>query len=415
MYGENIEPNRSHKTMRAVRATRQHVVQTHNPSSIQPGQMLQVRFPNIGPDDVIVLGSFFISGALKLTSTKDPRRTVVPNVRRKIIKTLKVYFESNEVLSISNYDEVMSYFDLWLWKKDKSRRIPQGIQTAKSLALWVGSKDATGDVEETAIGKTLGERFRIPIDFELLKSVGSYHQHSLADKLEIQLTFNDAKSIILGSTSALAAANDADYGYTFTDIRAEWDQITDPDIARSIASQYQMFALPFTRLVQHHFRVIKSDNVVYLNVNTPSKSLTHVLVLAIDSAEDRKSFERKDVFKNLDVTKVNVTVEGKPNQLYVQGLSKENTWSEITKLFQENGVSMGEFLTTKYALLLDLRPSVDNKMHGNGVELRNTTDGLTIEIHRVPGAATESLNLHVFLLQDAQLNLESGRFHSIAF
>jgi len=76
--------------------------------------MLQVRFPNIGPDDVIVLGSFFISGALKLTSTKDPRRTVVPNVRRKIIKTLKVYFESNEVLSISNYDEVMSYFDLWL-------------------------------------------------------------------------------------------------------------------------------------------------------------------------------------------------------------------------------------------------------------------------------------------------------------
>jgi len=245
--------------------------------------------------------------------------------------------------------------------------------------------------------------------------VGSYHQHSLADKLEIQLTFNDAKSIILGSTSALAAANDADYGYTFTDIRAEWDQITDPDIARSMASQYQMFALPFTRLVQHHFRVIKSDNVVNLNVNTPSKSLTHVLVLAIDSAEDRKSFERKDVFKNLDVTKVNVTVEGKPNQLYVQGLSKENTWSEITKLFQENGVSMGEFLTTKYALLLDLRPSVDNKMHGNGVELRNTTDGLTIEIHRVPGAATESLNLHVFLLQDAQLNLESGRFHSIAF
>jgi len=139
-------------------------------------------------------------------------------------------------------------------------------------------------------------------------------------------------------------------------------------------------------------------------------------VLAIDTAKDRKPFERKDVFKNLDITKVNVIIEGKPNQHYAQGLSKENTWSEIVKLFKENGVSMGEFLTTKYALLLDLHPSVDNKMHGNGIELRNTTDGLTIEIHRVPGAATtESLNLHVFLLQDAQLNLESGRFHSVAF
>jgi len=343
----------------------------------------------------------------------------VPNVGGKIIKTLKVLFESNEVLSISNYDEVMSYFDLWLSKKDKSR------QTEKGLALRVGSKDATGDVEETAIGKTLGNRFRIPIDFELLNSVEPYHQHSLADKLEIQLTFNDDKWIILGSTAALAAANDADYGYTFTDIRTEWDQITDSadsDIARSMAI-YQMFALPFTRIVQHQFRVIKkSKPVINLNVNAPSKSLTHVLVLAIDTAKDRKPFEHETTYRNLDITKVNVTVEGKPNQLYAQGLSKENAWSEIVKLFQENGESMGEFLTEKYALLLDLRPSIDKKMHGNGVELRNTTDGLTIEIHRVPGsgraqgaAAAESLNLHVFLLQDAQLNRDSGRFHSIAF
>jgi len=366
MYGEDIRPDRSHKTMRAIRATRQHVVQTHNPSSIQPGQMLQVRFPNIGPDDVIVPGSFFISGALKLTSTKDPKRTVVPNVGRKIIKTLKVYFESNEVLSISNYDEIMTYFDLWLSKKAKSRRIPQGIQTAKGLALRVGAKDATGDVEETAISKTLGNRFQIPIDFELLKNVGPYHQHSLADKLEIQLTFNDAKSIVLGSTSTLAAANDSDYNYSMIDIKTEWDQITDPELARSMANQYQRFALPFTRILQHHFRVIKkSDAVVNLNVNVPSKSLAHILILAIDSAEDRKSFECKDVFKNLDVTKVNVTVEGKPNQLYAQGLLKENTWSQIVKLFHENGVSMGEFLTEKYALCLDCRPSIDNAMHGN--------------------------------------------------
>jgi len=84
---------------------------------------------------------------------------------------------------------------------------------------------------------------------------------------------------------------------------------------------------------------------------------------------------------------------------------------------------MGEFLTEKYALCLDCRPSIDNDMHGNGVELKNTTDGITIEIHRVAalsraagdGAATESLNLHVFLLQDAQLNIEDGRYHSVAF
>ena len=122
--------------------------------------------------------------------------------------------------------------------------------------------------------------------------------------------------------------------------------------------------------------------MIKLNVNVPSKSLTHILVLANDEAKDHKPLEGKEAFKNLDVT-----AEGKPNQLYTQGLSKEITWREITKLFKENGVSMGESLMQKYVLLLDLRPSVDNRMHGNGVELRNTTDGITIEIYQVAEAA----------------------------
>ena len=159
----------------------------------------------------------------------------------------------------------------------------------------------------------------------------------------------------------------------------------------------------------------KSDSVINLNVNVPSKSLSHIMILAIDQSEDRKPFACKEVFRNLDVTKVDVTIEGKPNQLYAKGLHTENTWDQITKLFHENGVSMGEFLTEKYALCLDLRPSVDETRHGNGIELRNTTEGLTIEIHRVATSGTEKLHLHMFLLQDAQLNIEDGRYHSVAF
>jgi len=41
------------------------------------------------------------------------------------------------------------------------------------------------------------------------------------------------------------------------DIRTEWDQITDFNLARSMASKYQEFALPFTRILQHHLK--KSD------------------------------------------------------------------------------------------------------------------------------------------------------------
>ena len=55
----DINPNRSTRIMRAERAHRLHVVLTHNPRSIEPGQTLQVRFPNLGDHDVIAPGSFF--------------------------------------------------------------------------------------------------------------------------------------------------------------------------------------------------------------------------------------------------------------------------------------------------------------------------------------------------------------------
>jgi hypothetical protein len=168
-------------------------------------------------------------------------------------------------------------------------------------------------------------------------------------------------------------------------------------------------------VLEHQTRLIsKSDPAVNLNVNVPSKSLSHIIILAIDG-EDRKPFARKEVFKNLDVTKVNVKIEGKPNQLYAEGIFTENTWDQITRLFHENGVSIGEFLTEKYALCLDLRPSTDEQLHGNGIELRSTTEGLTITIHRVAGSGTGTLNLHVFVLQDALLNIKDGRYHSVAF
>jgi hypothetical protein len=413
----DIDPYRSNRVLKAERAHRQHVVLTHNPSSIEPRQTLQVRFPNLGDNDVIVPGSFFISFALNLKGTKDPARSVVPNVGRKIIKTLKINFEGNEVLSINNYDEIMTYKDFWLSKKDKAKRIFQGIQSENGLKLRVDSKGAKGDAEETAISNTYGNRFRIPIDFELLNDIGPYHQASLADKLEFKLTFNNKKAVILGSTTTLAESKDGDYDYSVTDIRTEWDQITSPALASTMRSVYQRLAVPFTRVLEHRFMSInKTDAVVNLNVNAPSKSMSHIVILAVDP-EDRKAYQHKEVWKNLDITRVNIGIEGVENinALYASGLQTENTYDQVLKLFDSDDVSLGEFLTEKYALVLDLRPSVDSKLHGNGTSLINTSEGVTLQINRVastPGTAGK-LGLHVFVLSDAQLNILNSRFHSV--
>ena len=146
--------------------------------------------------------------------------------------------------------------------------------------------------------------------------------------------------------------------------------------------------------------------MINLKINAPCKSLSHVLIFAIDP-NDRKDWSRKEVFKNLDIKSVNVAVEGKPNQLYTSGLTTQYTYDQILKFFNHNTtVTIGEFLTSKYALVLDLRWSYEDALHRNGLKLRTE---MTVEIMRI-ASGSGKLRLYVFLVQDAQVGIQDSRF-----
>ena len=101
-YGKRLNPERSLRTPKGIEGIRQKVIVTHNPSKIAQNQLLLVRFPNLGSDDVIIPGMANLSFNIELSSTADPNRTVVSNIGRAIIKRLAVKFEGNEILSIDN-------------------------------------------------------------------------------------------------------------------------------------------------------------------------------------------------------------------------------------------------------------------------------------------------------------------------
>lgn len=410
VYGEDIDPNRSSRIIRAQHFKRQHVVNTITPNSVKPGATLIVEMPKLGKNDMIVPGSVFLSFNMDISGTKDVKRSVVPNLGRKIVKKVGIKFESKPEREIDEYDEIMTYMDLWLSKKEKTRRVFQGIQTEEGLKHRVKSNGASGDAGEQAIGKTLGKRFRIPFDFfELLNDVIPFSQYHLREKLQFEFTFNDAKSVIVGSTDVLASSNERDYGYAANDIKLEYDIITDGFLSQSVMAKYNRMIVPVRHIMRYTTKTInKTDTIVNLPINVDVDRLSHVLILAIDP-DDRKEFRRNDTFKNLDVTKVKVQYSGHPNQLYSGDLLTENSYDQVLKLFDSNGVTMGEFLTTKYVLCLDFRPSTDFKLHGNGLKLN---DELKIEINRA-GSGSGNLNLHVFLLKDGHLNIHENGFRNI--
>ena len=272
-----------------------------------------------------------LSFNIELTSTADPNRTLVSNIGRAIIKKLAVKFEGNEIMSIDNYDVFSCYWDLWKTKSEKRTAIRQGIIstdgcTSNCIKMTINAGDkSTGTPQDKAIADAYGNKFIIPLDFEMLDHVMPCYQAGLRNKLSYELKFNDYNRVI----SSLKA----DATYKITDISLEYDIVTQPDLARSVRSEYDGMALLYDRVVQHsQIPVNKLDTKWNWSFNDTCKSLKGILVLF----EEEKPYKQDmSKFYNPKIQKVSVTIKGKPNQLYSQGMQSFEQYDEAHKYFAE--------------------------------------------------------------------------------
>ena len=138
-----------------------------------------------------------LSFNVELTSAVDTNRTLVSNIGRAIIKKLAVKFEVNEIMSVDNFDMFACYRDLWKTKLEKRNAIRQGIisnegctENCIKLRINAGDKNAS-NAQDKAIADAYGNKFIIPLDFEMLDSAAPYYQAGLINRLCYELTFKD--------------------------------------------------------------------------------------------------------------------------------------------------------------------------------------------------------------------------------
>ena len=103
---------------------------------------------------------------------------------------------------------------------------------------------------------------------------------------------------------------------------------------------------------------------------------------------DRTSTED---FVNPYITKVEMTIEGFPNQLFIQGMRQYQKWDEINKYFALTSkrdketdkvakdlyfsdTNIEKYLTKSFALWLYLRSTDDNTLHGSSTRIKNASD-----------------------------------------
>ena len=114
-------------------------------------------------------------------------------------------------------------------------------------------------------------------------------------------------------------------------------------------------------------------------MNSPSKSLRGVLLIFMKERSTTKFSRDTEEFFNPKITKVEVTVEGVPNELYAQNMECRHQYSKIMKHFGEgrlkgtraihkdlqlHDVNIVSYYTDEYALWLDFLTIDDNRLHG---------------------------------------------------
>ena len=376
--GDKFNPQRSYRKGFALKGLCQHIIKTNNSSTIGPDELLTVRFPDLKENQVIIPSTTKLTFNISLAGT-NVNRTLVENLGRNIIRKLVVKLEGNEIISIDNYHILYSYYDCWKCKTERLNAIFQGIvetdgQMENAIKHRINATDKANNAKDQTVSSIYDNCFCVPLDFEILESSLPLYQYSLGSRLTYELTFADYSDVI--------KAMDPDAAYTVSNISLEFDTIINASLASQIRTEYMKSSILYDRILRAPIIPINnSDTSFSVDINSPSNSLKGILLIFMKERSATKFTRDTEEFFNPKITKVEVTVEGVPNELYAQNMEYRHQYDEIVKHFAEgklkeagaiqkdlqlNNINIASYYTDKYALWLDFRTIDDNRLHISG-------------------------------------------------
>ena len=326
--GDRLNSQRSCRKGFALKGLRQHMIKTNNPSTIGPDELLTVRFPHLKENQVIIPSTTKLTFNISLAGT-DVNRTLVGNLDRNIIRKLVVKLEGNEIISIDDYDILYSFYDCWKCKTERLNAVLQGIveadgQTENAIKHRINAGDKANNAKDQTVASIYDNRFCIPLDFEILESGLSLYQYGLGSRLTYELTFAGYSDVI--------KATNLDATYIISNISLEFDTMINASLASQIRTEYMKSSILYDRILRARIiQLNKSDTSFSVDINSPSKSL-----LIFTQERSATKFARDtEEFHNPKIMKVEVTVEGVPNELYAQNMEYRHQYDEIIKHFAE--------------------------------------------------------------------------------
>ena len=279
---KEMDPNRLPKRPFRLKAKATVNRITLNPSSANPGEKLNINIPKLSENVVLVPGSIKLK--FNFTETGHTNNKFVNNVSRALVRSMKVVYGGEVLQDTQRYDLIKLFEDAYLDKEVYDDLLGQGV-----LYMYV-----------------LKHTFK----FELTLA-------PVSDNVDFSSNTPEATCT-----------------YKITNLELEYASIHNEYLAKEAAASYRVrIGFFYENIILHKEFTISKPNDSFINesVNIPRKSMTGILCLFTES--DNDGARESEKFVNPNITSIDITIDGMPNQLYSKGMVPTDFWESIKRRY----------------------------------------------------------------------------------
>ena len=197
---------------------------------------------------------------------------------------------------------------------ERHNAVFQGIveadgQTENAIKHRINAGDKASNASDETVALIFYNKFSIPLDFEILEFSLPLYQYGLGSQLTYELTFADYSNVI--------KASNPDATYTISNTSLEFNTVINASLASQIRTEYMKSSILYDRVLRAHIIPLNDSSTSFsVDINSLSKSLKGVLLIFMKERSATKFNRDIEEFYNPKITKVEITVEGVPKELY---------------------------------------------------------------------------------------------------
>ncbi len=287
-------------------------------------------------------------------------------------KELQVRIGSMPVYDNKLENLIMVYKDLWLPDERREDMSEYGIATENLRKLMSGDDSAsTSDKADNALFKARGKRIKIKLG-KILNNQGLFAPSALNGGVEFNFKTPSASEIMI------AQSGESVGDYALKEPKLIYESIDSLSMYTQAAAEHADTDFPFVDI--SYLKPTnwgKDQTSLVESVNVPRRSMRAIVIL-FKHADTENSEEY--VYPN--ITKVDVTIDGRPNTVYSNGIGIDDLYREAKRVFHMKDTNMTEkkFYDNKFALVIDLRCIDDNNAMGTGHNVTDTKSGVQLII-----------------------------------